>query len=65
MSKKELEELMELRGWTQADFSRELDMSEASVSRWLDGKRQPTKGTLKLLRQWLEQAREEAKTQPA
>lgn len=54
----EIEDLLKLKGWTQAELGRQLGMSEAAVSRWLTGEREPKTPVKILLRQWLSQARE-------
>ena len=58
MSRSEIEDLLKLKGWSQAELGRQLGMSEAAVSRWLTGEREPKTPVKILLRQWLSQARE-------
>lgn len=64
MGREEIEELINLLGWSQAQLARELDMSTAVISRWLTGERNPLGPARILMRQWLEEARRKAK-QPA
>jgi transcriptional regulator with XRE-family HTH domain len=65
MNSIDIAELMRLRNWSQADLARELGMSEATISRWLSGSRQPTSGTAILLQTWLSAAKDEPQKQPA
>lgn len=53
----EIEELLRLREWSQAELGRQLGMSEAAVSRWLTGERDPKTPVKILMRQWLIDAR--------
>lgn len=61
MGKKEIRELMELMGWTQAEFAQQIDASQQAVSFWLRGLRNPTGPTRKYLELLLEEARKKAK----
>lgn len=65
MNMKEVSELMKLKGWSQADLARELEMSRAAICRWFGGEQQPTGPARILMRQWLSAAREESRKQPA
>lgn len=65
VTKKDIIELMKLKGWTQAQLARELDLSEGAICRWFRGDHSPTGPTRILLRQWLTQARDESRKQPA
>lgn len=58
MKLKDIRELLELKGWSQADLARRLDMHEATVSRWLSGATKPAGPARILMRQWLAEARE-------
>ena len=62
MTAKEIAELMRLKGWSQAQLARELDISESSISRWFSGKQNPTGPTRILLREWLARAKGEKET---
>ena len=61
MSPEEILELMELTGWRQADLARELEVSPATVCRWITGENPPSGPARIQMRQWLELARAEAK----
>lgn len=65
MSRHEILELMRLKGWNQAELSRQLEISEAAVSRWLRDQQNPTGPARKLMRLLLAQAREGTAAQPA
>jgi transcriptional regulator with XRE-family HTH domain len=65
MSAKEIRELLELRGWSQAELARQLGLHESSVSLWLTEGRTPRGPACILMRQWLIQARQDAQKQPA
>lgn len=66
MSLKEILELMKLKGWSQAELARQLDLSEAAVSRWFKGEHCPTGPGRILMRIWLEEAKRHAEeTVPA
>lgn len=58
MNKAEIIELLKVKGWTQAELSRQLDISEATISRWIEGTRQPLGPARVLIRIWLNEARE-------
>ena len=62
MTLKAIQELMRLKGWNQAELARQLDLSEAAVSRWFKGEHLPTGPGRILMRQWLKEAR---RLQPA
>lgn len=62
MDMNEVRELMRLNGWTQVELAKKLDMSEAGVSRWLSGEREPAGPARILMRQWLESARAAPRT---
>ena len=65
MTKKEIVELMRLKGWSQADLAEQMDTAESAVSRWISGISPPAGPARILMREWLERARDEAKKQPA
>lgn len=57
MTPEEIRKLMELKGWSQAEFARQAHVSESAISRWLSGESVPTALARVLLRQWLDDAR--------
>jgi DNA-binding transcriptional regulator YiaG len=65
MNPKEIRELMRLRGWSQRELARQLQVHEASVSRWLAGDIDVQGPCRVLMRYWLIEAREEVRGQPA
>jgi transcriptional regulator with XRE-family HTH domain len=65
MKRQEILELMKLRGWTQAELARRLEITEGAVSRWLTGENPPTGPARILMRLWLSEARDEVRKQPA
>jgi DNA-binding transcriptional regulator YiaG len=62
MNRQEILELMQLRGWSQAELARQLELSEAAVSRWFSGIHAPTGPARILLRMWLDKARKRQPT---
>ena len=63
MSRNDILELLDLKGWSQAQLARELGLHESSISLWLSGERNPMGPAKILMRQWLDQER--GKAQPA
>lgn len=57
MSKQEIEELMELRGWSKSRLAAELDLGENIVYRWLHDDRVPGGPASILMRMWLNESR--------
>ena len=57
MTLKDISELLELNGWSQAELGRRLELSEAAISRWFSGQQKPTGPARILMRQWLDEAR--------
>ena len=57
MSGKEINELLRLTGWSQVQLAREMEVSEAAISRWLSSDRAPLGPARVLMREWLEAAR--------
>lgn len=53
MTCKEIRKLMTLKGWSQAELARRLDLSEAAVCRWFRDDQKPTGPARILMRQWL------------
>jgi transcriptional regulator with XRE-family HTH domain len=61
MTREEIRQLMALKGWTVTQLAARLDLSKDAVARWL-GSEHPLKGPASILmRQWLEQARAQAR----
>lgn len=58
----DIKELMKRKGWSQAELARQLDLSEAAISRWFSQEQNPTGPARILMRQWLDQARAEAQS---
>lgn len=65
ISLREVRELMRLKGWSQVALSRALDRDRSTVSVWLTRERDIQGPAAILMRQWLAEAREAAKLQPA
>ena len=66
VSVKEIEELLKLKGWSQAELGRQLgDLDRSTVNCWLSGARNPGKLAAKQMRAWLLEARELTRKQPA
>ena len=63
MSKKEIQELMTRKGWSQADLARKLGMFESTISRWLRGQTKPVGPKKNQLRQMLDEVRAAKKKQ--
>lgn len=61
MAKREILELLELNGWSQAELGRRLELHEAAISRWVRGECAPTGPARILMRQWLDEARTKPK----
>lgn len=60
MTKREILELMRLKGWSKARLAAELDLGENIVHRWLTEKdRAPGGPASVLMRIWLKDARKE------
>ncbi|HLW67386.1 MAG TPA: DJ-1/PfpI/YhbO family deglycase/protease [Gemmataceae bacterium] len=53
----EITELLKLKGWNQAELARQIDVTDAAVSYWLSGERDPDGPTRLLLRILLADAR--------
>lgn len=63
---KEIKELLELKGWSQAELGRQLgDLDPSTVCCWMSGIRNPSKPAAKIMKAWLEEARKEIQKQPA
>jgi len=65
MSKKEILELLDLKGWSKTRLAAELDLGENIVHRWIVGDRVPGGPASILMRMWLTDARKERAKQPA
>ena len=59
MSVAEIRELLDLRGWTQLELARELELTGGAVTRWLTGEHKPRGPARQRLRQLLDEARRE------
>ena len=57
MSVEEIEELLELKGWTKTQLAAALDLGENAVYRWLHEDRNPSGPAAILMRMWLNDAR--------
>ncbi len=57
MKPEEIQELMQLMGWTKTKLAAELDLSENAIHRWIEGDRNPSGPAVILMRLWLEAAR--------
>lgn len=55
MRRSEIVRLMKLRGWTQRDLARNLELTSGAVSRWLSGDSVPMGPARVLMRLWLKQ----------
>ena len=65
MFSNEIQELLELKGWTQVQLAKELQVHESTISLWIHEERKPSNPVKILLRQWLDEARKESRKQPA
>ena len=57
MSQAEILELLALKEWGRLDLAKELDLTENTVIKWLDGTRRPGGPAAVLMRIWLDEAR--------
>lgn len=57
MTKREIIELMKVKGWSKAGLAAALDLSENTVHKWLNGDRIPGGPAGILMRMWLDEAR--------
>jgi DNA-binding transcriptional regulator YiaG len=57
MTRKEILELIGLRGWSRTKLAAELDVTENTVHQWISGRRQPSGPACILMRMWLEDSR--------
>ncbi len=57
MSKEEIQELMDLKGWSKTQLAAALDVTENIVYRWFSGDRVPGGPATVLMRLWLNEAR--------
>jgi transcriptional regulator with XRE-family HTH domain len=58
MSPKEIQELLDLKGWTKTDLASALGVGDHAVYQWLTGRRTARGAVCVLMRQWLGEARE-------
>lgn len=59
MEKKELNDLLRLKGWSRTQLAGALDMTEAAIHSWFRGDRDPRGPAVILMRLWLREARGE------
>lgn len=59
MTPREIQELMDLKGWSRTQLAAALEMCETSIYRWMKRLQQPTGPASILMRQWLQEARDE------
>ena len=57
MTLEEIDELLDLKGWSKTQLAVNLDMTEAGVWRWFREKKPPGGPVAILIRQWLAEAR--------
>ena len=57
MSKSEITELMELKGWSRTKLAASLDLTETTVNKWMSDSRSPSGPASILMRMWLEEER--------
>lgn len=65
MTVAEMRELMQLRGWSQAELARQLHVTEGAITRWLKSERRPNGPARTLITIWLNESRKEVEGQPA
>lgn len=63
MNPKEIKLLLKLKGWRQEDLANAIDVSEGTVSHWVNGHYSPPTGTAMLLKQWLVEASAKSQSQ--
>lgn len=63
MTKKEIGELLQLNGWTQAELARQVGLTEGAVSRWFTD-RTPSGAATKAMRRMLDEARDRKRPEP-
>ena len=57
MKPEEIQELMDLMGWSQGRLARELEITPGAVSYWMSRDSVPSGPARKQMRQWLDEAR--------
>jgi DNA-binding transcriptional regulator YiaG len=57
MQKHEIEELLQLRGWSRRQLAKQLDLTEDTVYRWMVEEKEVKGPASILMRHWLDQAR--------
>jgi len=60
MNKEEINELLLLKGWTQAILAKKFDVSHVTVYYWCKGDTKPPAHTQKTMKKWLLEARKKA-----
>lgn len=58
---RQIQELMDLKGWSRARLAAELDLSQNAIERWFIGDRVPGGPASVLMGIWLTAARKKAK----
>jgi transcriptional regulator with XRE-family HTH domain len=64
MKIEDIQELMELKGWSLARLADALDLTENAVYRWVTGRHEPKGPAAILMGMWLKEARLEAEARP-
>lgn len=69
MTHKEIRELLLLKEWKREELAEKLGIARNTIDKWFcvraDQLRRPSPEQLELMRQWLAEAREEVRKQPA
>ena len=67
MTPKEIVELMDLKGWSQAKLASKMQVTDGALTKWLTGVNPLPGPVVVLLREWLDAARAKAakRKQPA
>jgi DNA-binding transcriptional regulator YiaG len=60
MTLEEINELLELKGWSRTRLAAELDLTENAVYQWFTHRRNPGGPAVILMRIWLVEARKQA-----
>jgi len=59
MTPEEIQELMDLKGWSKTRLAAELGLTEHAVRRWLIDRAPPSGPAARLMREWLEEVKAE------
>ena len=57
MTKEDIIELMEIKGWSRTQLAAQLDVTETTIFGWLSGRRHPGGPAKILMRQFLAEAK--------